>query len=311
MTREDVDAVRAYLMSLEPIVNTPPRNQLYFPLNVRSLMAGWDGLFFKPGEFKPDPNKSAEWNRGAYLVEGPGHCGACHTAKNVLGADKTKSALHGAKIQDWTAPRLIGDDRDGLGRWSREDIAEYLKTGRNKFSGAAGLMAEVVVNSTSKMTDADLKAIAAYLKDMPAKGEASATAPEAAVMTAGQAIYEDSCSACHQASGEGVPHMFPPLKGDAVAQQSDPSTVVRVILEGAMTATTRERPTPSAMPAFDWKLSDEQVAAVATYVRNAWGNKASPVSARAVRKMRKAIAADKAAVETVGSGGGQPARGPR
>jgi mono/diheme cytochrome c family protein len=287
-------------MSLEPISNTPPGNQLVFPLNFRALVAGWGWLFFSPGEFSPNPQKSTEWNRGAYLVEGPGHCGACHTPKNVFGADKSSKALQGATIQDWTAPSLAADERDGLGRWSKDDIAEYLKTGRNRFSGATGLMAEVVVNSTSKMTDSDLKAMAVYLKDLPSAGEPAAPPPDAAVMAVGRAIYEDSCSACHGPSGEGVPHMFPPLKGDAVAQQSDPSTVLRVILQGAMTAATRERPTPSAMPAFDWKLSDEQIAAVATYVRNSWGNQSSPVGAGAVGDLRNAVSATKAAPQTVG-----------
>jgi mono/diheme cytochrome c family protein len=285
LTRQDVDAIRAYLMSLAPVRNTPPRNRLTWPLNYRVLMAGWNLLFFKPSEFAPNPQKSAEWNRGAYLVEGPGHCGACHTAKNVFGADKSSEALQGASIQDWTAPKLVGDQRDGLGRWSGDDVAEYLKTGRNKFSGATGLMA-----------------IATYLKDMPGQDEASASTPGQAEMKAGQAIYEDSCAACHQASGEGVAHMFPPLKADAVAQQANASTVVRIILEGAMTAPTAARPTPSAMPAFAWKLDDAQAAAVATYVRNAWGNKAAPVTAGAVADMRKAIDSVKAGPQTVGSG---------
>jgi mono/diheme cytochrome c family protein len=259
-------------------------------------------MFFSPNEFRADPNKNAEWNRGAYLVVGPGHCGACHTEKNFAGADKSSKALQGAPIQGWTAPKLVGDDRDGLGRWSQDDIAEYLKTGRNRFSGATGLMAEVVANSTSRLTDGDLHAIATYLKDLPSKGVETASAPSQTVMNAGKAIYDDTCAACHQSSGEGISHMFPPLKGDAVVQQADPSTVVRVILEGAMTATTRERPTPSAMPAFNWKLDDDEIAAVATYVRNAWGNNAAAVTADAVKSMRNAIDREKATPQTVGSG---------
>ncbi|HVV61492.1 MAG TPA: c-type cytochrome [Pseudolabrys sp.] len=302
MPREDVDAIFAYLSTLKPVQNKTPRKELTWPLDHRDLLAGWDWLFFEPGEFKPDPNKSAEWNRGAYLVEGPGHCGACHTAKNVFGADKKSETLQGANIQDWTAPKLVGDDRNGLGRWNTDDIAEYLKTGRNRFSGATGLMAEVVVNSTSKMSDSDLKAIATYLKSVPSDKEEAESSPTKSAMNAGKAIYADSCAACHQAGGEGVARMFPPLKGDAVAQQADPSTVIRVILEGAMTAGTQKQPTPSAMPAFDWKLKDDQVAAVATYVRNAWGNKASAVSAEDVAKMRKKLAAGKASPETVGTG---------
>jgi mono/diheme cytochrome c family protein len=302
LTREDVNAIRAYLLSLQPIRNSPPANRLTWPLNSRPLMGAWDSLFFSPGEFVPNANKSAEWNRGAYLVEGAGHCGACHTEKNLAGADKTHKALRGAPIQNWTAPSLLPDERNGLGRWSKEDIAEYLKTGRNRYSGATGLMGEVVVNSTAKLTDEDLDAIATYLKDLPRAGEAVGTAPDNGVMAAGRAIYEESCAACHQTSGEGVPHMFPQLKGSAVAQQVDPSTVVRVILEGAMTVRTAARPTPSAMPAFNWKLTDAQVAAVATYVRNAWTNKAPSVAPSAVGNMRKALNDNKAGPQTVGAG---------
>lgn len=302
MTRADVDAVRAYLMNLTPIQNRPPRNELMWPLNYRIMMAGWNMLFFTPGEYRPDPQKSAEWNRGAYLVQGAGHCGACHTPKNVFGADKSGEDLRGAQIQDWTAPSLAANERDGLGRWSNEDIVEYLKTGRNKLSGATGLMAEVVVNSTAKMSNEELKAIATYLKDTPPAPDTKPGAPSQEVVDAGKGIYNDSCAACHDASGAGVPHMFPPLKGNAVAQQADPSTVVRVILEGAMTAATKERPTPSAMPAFAWKLSNDEIAAVATYVRNAWGNQASPVSASDVSKMRKSINAEKAGPQIAGSG---------
>jgi mono/diheme cytochrome c family protein len=302
MRRQDVDAIYSYLKTLPPVSNKPPDNELIWPLGHRALLAGWNWLFFTPGEYKPNTGKSAEWNRGAYLVEGAGHCGACHTEKNVFGADKSSKALAGANIQDWTAPKLDGNDRDGLGRWSKDDIVEYLKTGRNKFSGAAGLMGEVVVNSTSKMSDRDLTAIATYLKDLPDKGGASPSQPAEVSMDAGKAIYADTCSACHQAQGEGVARLFPPLKGDAVVQQSDPTTVVRVILEGAMTATTDARPTASAMPAFGWKLTDAQIAAVATYVRNAWGNAGSVVSAGDVASMRKAIEAGKAAPQTVGAG---------
>jgi mono/diheme cytochrome c family protein len=302
MPREDVDAIRAYLMSLAPIANVPPRNTLIFPLDSRAMMAPWDWMFFRPGELPVNTGKSAEWNRGAYLVEGPGHCGACHTEKNVAGADKSSKSLQGAPIQGWTAPKLVADDRDGLGRWGKEEIAEYLKTGRNRFSGATGLMAEVVVNSTSKLTSADLLAIATYLKDLPATNEEAASTPDQKAMASGRAIYDDTCAACHQSSGGACRRCSPRSRETRVAQQTDPSTVVRVILEGAMTATTHERPTPSAMPAFHWKLSDDGIAAVATYVRNAWGNKAPPVRADAVRAMRKSIDRSKATAETVGLG---------
>lgn len=144
MKHDDVLAIRAYLNTLEPIANPRPANKLQWPLNYRVFMRGWDLLFFKPGTFMPRTDKTEEWNCGAYLVEGPGHCGACHTPKNLLGADKRSEALQGGKIQNWSAPSITNDQRNGIGSWSVGEIAEYLKTGRNARSGATGLMSEVV-----------------------------------------------------------------------------------------------------------------------------------------------------------------------
>jgi mono/diheme cytochrome c family protein len=295
LTRDDVKAMRAYLDTLGP-VRSPQRNvALTWPLNHRVVMRGWNLMFFKPGTFVPDPHKSAEWNRGAYLVQGAGHCGGCHTPKNTLGADETSKRLLGGNFQNWFAPKIADNMRDGIGSWSVDDIVEYLKTGRNKHSGAAGPMAEVVADSTSKLPDTDLRAIASYLKDVDGGTPATASKPDDKVMAAGKAIFVDSCSACHQADGKGVPRMFPPLQHDANVQQSDPSTVIRVILQGARTVATDQRPTPVAMPAYDWKLKDDQVAAVASYVRNAWGNSAPAVSADDVRKLRDAVRKERAA----------------
>jgi mono/diheme cytochrome c family protein len=251
----------------------------------------WNWMYFKDGTFKPDPKKSQQWNRGAYLVEGLGHCGACHTPKNFAGADDSGSALRGGNLQNWFAPDLGPDLRVGLGHWSSDDIAEYLKTGRNRFSNATGPMSEVVQYSTSKLTDDDLHAIAAYLKDLPTKGQGGGdnTKPsvDANVASAGKAIFGDQCAECHGADGSGEPTFFPPLKGNNNVQQSDPTTVVRVILEGARSVPTKARPTPLSMPAFGWKLTDAQVAAVATYIRSSWGNAASPVTAGQVAPVRK------------------------
>ncbi|HZL32251.1 MAG TPA: cytochrome c [Pseudolabrys sp.] len=297
MTRDDVMAIRAYLNTLPAVKNRRREAALTWPLNHRTVMRGWDWMFFKPGAFKPDPNKSAEWNRGAYLVQGAGHCGACHTPKNALGGDKTDQALQGGAVQNWFAPKIAGNMRDGTGAWSVDDIVEYLKTGRNKHSGTAGLMAEVVQDSTSKLPDTDLKAIATYIKDVdggpnpPPPPEREKSDPKT---VAGAAIFADSCSACHAPDGKGVPHMFPPLEHNANVQQRDPTTVIRVILQGAQTAATDAKPTPFAMPAFNWKLKDDQIAAVATYVRNAWGNHAPPVDPGQVRDMRQKLKKDRA-----------------
>jgi cbb3-type cytochrome c oxidase subunit III len=289
MTRDDVLAIRAYLATLPPVKNARPANELTWPLNYRVFMRGWDWMFFTPGQYVPNTHKSPEWNRGAYLAEGPAHCGACHTPKNIAGADKTDEKLTGARLQNWFAPKLADDKHNGLGGWSVDDIVEYLKTGRNRYSGATGLMAEVVTNSTSKLTDADLRAIAVYLKDVSAEPPATPDKPDQTAMNAGAAIYADSCAACHQGDGTGVPRMFPPLAGNANVKSADPTSIIRVILQGAQTVPTDQQPTPSTMPAFDWKLSDAQIAAVATYVRNHWGNAAPPVAADQVASLRTTL----------------------
>ncbi len=292
VTREDADAIYAYLKTLDPVDNKPPPTALDWPLNYRFVMAGWDKLFFHAGTFKPDSSKSPEWNRGAYLVQSLGHCGACHTPMNVAGASERNSFLRGADLQNWYAPNLTGDLRSGLGNWSKDDIAAFLKTGRNGKTLAYGPMAEVIRYSTSQLSDADLSAIATYLKDIPAPPpQPPPQKPSQQLTRSGEAIYVDACSACHQMNGQGVPGMFPALKGDAMAQSSDPSSMVHLILRGGRAVATDARPTPLAMPAFGWKLSDDEIAAVTSYVRSAWGNAAPAVSADAVHGMRGATRA--------------------
>ena len=290
VTREDSDAIRAYLNTLDPVSNTPPENKLDWPLNYRVVMRGWNELFFAEGTFVPNADKSAEWNRGAYLVEGLGHCGACHTPKNVFGAAERDKRLQGGTIQDWYAPDLAGDLRSGLGSWSSDDIVEFLKNGRNRRTAAYGLMAEVITRSTSKFNDSDLNAIATYLKDLPASNAKTQAAKADPKLTqAGEAIYIDNCSACHRSNGQGTPGTFPALKDDTNVQSRDPTTVIRVILDGTRAVPTNERPTPLAMPSFKWKLSDGEIAAVASYIRTTWGNSAPPVSESETQTMRKTL----------------------
>ncbi|TPI33011.1 c-type cytochrome [Mesorhizobium sp. B3-2-1] len=290
-TRGDVDDIRAYLRTLEPVRSTQRPNEFTWPLNHRIAMAGWNRLFFTPGEFKPDKNQSADWNRGAYLVEGLGHCGACHTPKDVFGADKTSQRYQGSEIQNWFAPNLTSDKRTGLGTWSDQDIVAFLKAGHNNRTTAYGPMAEVVKDSTSKMSDADLKAIAIYLKSLPAAPAEEPSAPQGDAMSAGKSIYGDQCSACHQLGGDGVKNMFPSLKASAAVQSRQPLSVVRLILNGGHPASGPAIPNALSMPSFGWKLSDNQVAAVATYIRNAWGNQAEPVSAGDVKALRDSVQA--------------------
>jgi mono/diheme cytochrome c family protein len=290
MTDDDVLAMRSYLATVAPVNNRVVSNQLPFPLNIRLAMVFWNGLNFTPGRYQPNPQKSAAWNRGAYIVEGAAHCGTCHTPKTVLGGDKNSVALTGATLQGWFAPDITNDPRKGIGGWSKDDLVQYLKTGTNKWTLASGPMAEAVSHSTSRMADDDILAIATYLKDSGEGGPGSKPAPVAVTdnaMRAGAAIYKDSCAACHKDSGEGEVNLFPRLAGSALVQSDDPTTLARVVLHGTRAVSTSAAPTAPAMPAFDWRLGDAQVAAVLTYVRNSWGNAAAPVSTGAIASQRE------------------------
>ena len=238
------------------------------------------------------PGKSAEWNRGAYLVEGPMHCGACHTPKNFLGGD-TNASLQGYSIQGWHAPNITNDKLLGVGSWPVEEIAQYLKTGHNKVAGAAGPMSEEVERSSSKVSDADLKAIAVYLKDQRTPETTPPQALDASnpVMKAGSAIYRDQCSACHKLDGSGVPEMFPALRDAPTVRAKDPTSLIRVAMNGTRTAATEGAPTGPGMPSYAWQLNDQQMAAVLTFVRNAWGNAAPEVSEGDVKSARTSLAA--------------------
>ncbi|HEX3699860.1 MAG TPA: c-type cytochrome [Phenylobacterium sp.] len=289
LNRGDSDAIFAYLKTVQPVRNSPRRDQLPFPLNIRFFVRFWNLMFLHQGPMRANPAKSAEWNRGAYLVEALGHCQACHTPKTMLGGPKRDQAFRGGAFGTWFAPDLTPNRRTGLGGWSRAELIEFLKTGRNAHASASGEMGDVVRYSTSQLTDADLGAIATYVTDQPASSPRQATAPDPAVMRQGQAIFVDSCSACHRMDGRGVPGLFPPLVGDANLQQADPTTTLHFIVGGVQATPTDARPTALSMPSYGWKLTDDQVAAVATYVRNSWGNAAPAVSAHQAGKLRKSV----------------------
>jgi mono/diheme cytochrome c family protein len=285
MSRDDVLAIRAYLKTVEPVHQRVKSNTLPFPFNIRLAMRAWDALYFTEGEFQPDSRQSAAWNRGAYLVQGPGHCTACHTPKSLLGGDKTSDNLRGFNVQDWFAPDITGDGTHGLGQWTEADIRTYLKAGHNRITAATGPMAEEVADSTSHYRDSDLDAIATYLKSLPERQDA-APAPAASVTTAGEAIYRDQCSACHGIDGRGVAMLFPSLAQSSLARASDPTSAIRLVLRGGRSVATAEEPTGPGMPSFGWQLDDDQVAAVVSYIRNAWQGSAAPVSAEMVGKTR-------------------------
>jgi mono/diheme cytochrome c family protein len=289
VTRADTDAIFAYLKTTPAVKFTPPANKLPFPLNIRLAVAGWNLLFLKRGEFKPDPKQSEEWNRGAYLVNGLGHCSACHTPKNMLGADKSGKALHGGVLEDFVAPDLTDNPRTGLGSWSIDDITEYLHTGRNARAGAGGPMADVITYSTSLMTDQDRHAMAVYLKSLPGSPDEAFTAADAGAMKRGAEIYSDACTGCHLENGVGQPRFFPPLGKNSMIQQNDPTGLIHLILAGGRIGPGPTRPSPLTMPSFAWKLTDQEIADVSTYLRNSWGNQASAVPLSKVQDQRKRL----------------------
>jgi len=291
VTDSDVLAIRAYLNTVPPVHAANASNQLTFPFNIRPLMLGWNLLFFNPAPFQPDPQHSVEWNRGAYLVDGLGHCSACHSGKNLLGGDT--DYLQGYDLEGWHAPEITGNPYTGLGSWSTQDIVDYLQTGTNRYSGASGSMGEVVSDSTQYLDAADLKAIAVYLQSIPGSGK-TAPAPipaEDPELTLGHQIFLANCAACHQSDGTGVEHMIPAFAGNPGIRAEGANNVIRTILLGGRTAATQLNPTSAEMPAFDWKLSDAQVAAVSNVIRNSWGNAAQRVTAQQVATLRAELKA--------------------
>jgi mono/diheme cytochrome c family protein len=296
LSRNDALAIRAYFNTVPAVHNPVKSDQLPFPFDMRWTLAAWDKLYFTPGTFHPDSKQSAQWNRGAYLVEGPGHCGLCHTPKNFMGADDASRRLQGYALQGWFAPDITDDARRGIGNWSADDIVAYLKTGHNKTGAATGPMSETLNLSTSKMSDADLQAIAVYLKNQAGRQQTataspphSADPPSQSAMKAGEQIYADECSACHGPDGKGQAGLFPALRGSPSVEQINPTTVLHVVLRGALSVGTKPAPTAPAMPQFGWSLNDEEIAAVATYIRNAWGNSAPPVAAGDVKTTRQML----------------------
>ena len=289
ISHEDDDAILAFLKTTPAVKYSPPKNDLIFPLSIRSIVKGWNFLFLKSQDFQTDASQSPEWNRGAYLVNGPGHCGGCHTPKNALGADKSKVEFHGATLDNWVAPDLTRNDRTGLGRWNTDDVSEYLRTGRNAHAGAGGAMADVITYSTSLMSDADRHAMAVYLKSQAARPSVAHAQPDPGAMRRGAAIYSDACASCHLDDGVGQPRYFPPLGHDAMLQQADPIGLEHLILAGTRIGTSPSRPSPLTMPSFAWKLTDKEIADVSMYIRNSWGNQAATITESDVRDARKRL----------------------
>ena len=272
VTREDVQAIKAYLFTQPPVKAKPSVNHLAFPFDVREGLGAWRLAFFHAGTFEPDPNKSEQINRGAYLVEGLGHCAECHSGRVVLGASKYSEALEGGSVQGWYAPNITSDKREGIGGWTDDQLVSYLKTGSAREKGVAvGPMAETIHDSLQYLTDGDLHAIAAFLKSTPAKSyeAASGKTANASFKETGEQTYLNYCASCHQLKGKGIAGVIPALAGDGAVTAGGPENVIRVVIGGLAA-----RGTYAPMPGFGADMTDDEIASVANYVRSAWSNTA-------------------------------------
>jgi len=291
-SRDDLLAIFAYLQSLAPAQQPAVAGSLEFPYSVRNGLKAWRALYFRAGEFKPDPAQSAEWNRGAYLVQGLGHCNECHAARDSLGGTPGDVHLTGGQIpvQNWYAPDLSTQRHGGLEGWTAKDIVDLLKTGQSARGATFGPMAEVVVNSTQYMSDEDLHAIATYLESLPprdAPAEPSRMFDADTLVDAGAKVYAEHCESCHRADGKGVAGIYPPLDGNSSVTEPTGINAARIVLLGGFAPVTAANPRPYSMPPFAQQLSDEQVAAVISYIRRSWGNHASAMRAEDVSKYRQ------------------------
>jgi mono/diheme cytochrome c family protein len=295
VTRSDSDAIFEYLAGVAPAAVKNRPHEMKFPYSQRKLMLAWRALYFQPGELAPQPGESAQWNRGAYLVEGLGHCSACHTARNMLGATVKDRELAGSLIpsQDWYAPSLTSDRESGLGRWDAADIAALLRTGVSPRGAVFGPMAQVVHDGLQYLTDDDAAAMAVYLKSL-AVSEGGASASPAtplegqarASYDAGAELYDTHCKSCHRADGSGIPPAYPPLAGNASVTMESAVNPIRIVLFGGFPPATQGNPRPFGMPPFAYRLSDREVADVVTYMRRAWGNGGGGVTASEVGRFR-------------------------
>lgn len=300
VTREDMDALFAYLKSLTPVAQANQAHAIRFPYQSQAALAVWRALYFSPGTYKPDATRNAEWNRGAYLVNGLGHCSACHTARNALGATDGLNLAGGLiPIQNWYAPSLTSPHEAGVADWSEQDIVRLLKDGVSPRAFVNGPMTEVVLGSTQYLNQQDLSAMAQFLKSLPATVARSASntsahtndiavmatspsAPAGAVPTAvaahGAKLYDQHCAQCHGDNGKGVTNAYPALAGNRAVLMAQTSNLVQIVLNGGYAPATQGNPRPFGMPPFVLVLSDGDVAAVLTHVRSSWGNQASAVS---------------------------------
>lgn len=296
VTRADADAIFAYLKSMKPVRQVNQQPELRFPYNQRALLAFWRTLYFKPGEFEEQSKQSPEWNRGAYLVQGLGHCSACHTSRDALGGTNAGADLAGGMIPmlDWYAASLTSGPKTGLGNWSDKDSIELLHTGVSQRGAVFGPMSEVVFGSLQYLSNDDIRAMVTFLKSVPER-EPSKQAEQAfaeltedaqTVLKLGAKIYEKQCAECHKQDGKGAPPSYPPLAGSRSLTAQSAINSIRMVLNGGYPPSTSGNAQPYGMPPFSVTLTDEETAAVVSYIRTSWGNSGGMVSPTDVARHR-------------------------
>lgn len=295
VTRQDADAIFAYLRSLPAVAQSNPSHTIRSPYDNQSLLYLWRTWYFKEGVYQPDKSKSDEWNRGNYLVQGLGHCNACHTSRNVWGASQDDK-LTGGEIMGtyWYAPSLVSPAEAGVGEWSIDDIVELLSTGINSHAVTSGPMATIVRQSLQHLSEQDIRSIAVYLQSLGEKPNSDKAPKKVRKMpervrqylVLGEEVYEKHCQDCHGKSGQGVPKMYPPLAGNRSVTMSSPLNTIRSVLYGGYPPATTGNPRPYGMPPFQHLIQDSEIASVVSYIRNAWGNLGSLVSSEDVDKSR-------------------------
>ncbi len=295
VSREDSDALFDWLQSLAPVQRAPTANTLRWPFGTATALGVWRSLYFKPETFLANAAKSAQWNRGAYLARGLGHCDACHAERNALGGVERPQALGGGLVQalNWYAPSLADPRDGGLQSLTHESAVQLLKAGVTAGHQASGPMAEVVQHSLQYWSEADLSALATYLRDLPAPPvgppAARRTAATADSATAGASVYRKHCAQCHGEKGEGVPKAYVALAGNRAVNATQAVNLVQTVLRGGFAPATTGNPRPFGMPPFAQILSDADIAAVLSYVRMAWGNSGAEVSAPEVDRLRRQV----------------------
>ena len=293
VTRANSDAIFAYLRSLPAVAQANRPHELRFPYDSTPALAVWRALFFKPGQFEPDTQQSANWNRGAYLVQGLGHCNACHASRNALGATSGTLDLSGGLIpvQNWYAPSLTSSQEAGVAEWPLPDIVGLLRTGVSRQGTVVGPMAEVVQNSTQHWTDADLLAMATYLKALPPSHDQRepVKVPPPLPDSRGAKLYKVHCAQCHGDQGEGAAQAYPALAGNRAVTMDSPANLVRIVLAGGFAPSTKGNPRPYGMPPFAMVFSNDDTAAVVSYIRSAWGNQGQAVSTLDVIQLRNGL----------------------